>query len=185
MSSANFAIIRRQPAELESRITAHHSWLHHGLSTSPNRVRHFAVLDGLSWIELGGMSRSTVSTNCDISVSNNQGCGTQFTGPNLNSFGSSFNRVGGGWYVMQKTAEDGISVWFWSRMDSSVPDEVVSGRDSLSPNPSWGLPSAAFPSTSCNYASHFNAHEIIFDLTFCVSVFPASQRQSRLICTIS
>jgi len=101
-------------------------------------------------------------------VNNNQGCGTQFTIPK--SYGIPFNNAGGGWYAMQKTAADGISVWFWSRRDPNVPDEVRSGEDSISPK-SWGMPSAWFPSTNCDYASHFNAHSIIFDLTFCVSLW--------------
>jgi hypothetical protein len=122
------------------------------------------------------MYRSTISTDCDTSVNNNQGCGTQFNTTNSNSFGASFNQVGGGWYAMQKTAADGINVWFWSRTDPTVPDEVRSGRNSVSPDSSWGWPSAAFPSTSCDYASHFNAHEIIFDLTLCVGVSFAFQR---------
>ncbi|KIM83377.1 glycoside hydrolase family 16 protein [Piloderma croceum F 1598] len=120
-------------------------------------------------------SGSTVSTDCDATINNNQGCGTQFTVPK--SYGTSFNNAGGGWYAMQKTAADGISVWFWSRMDPDVPAEVRNNNDSISPK-SWGMPSAWFPSTNCDYASHFNAHEIIFDLTFCGdwanSVYPNS-----------
>lgn len=112
------------------------------------------------------MSRSTLSADCDAS---HHGCSTQFTGTNSNSYGSSFNNVGGGWYVMQRTAA-GINIWFWSRTDPTVPYEVSSGTRSVSANSSWGLPSAAFPFTSCDYASYFNAHAIIFDLTFCVSL---------------
>ena len=72
---------------------------------------------------------------------------------------------------MQKTASQGISVWFWSRQNTTVPDEVKCGSDSLSPSiDNWGLPDAQFPLTDCDYESHFNAHAIIFDLTFCVGV---------------
>ncbi|KZP11625.1 glycoside hydrolase family 16 protein [Athelia psychrophila] len=120
--------------------------------------------------------RYTVSPNCDASLNNNQGCGTQFTAPN--SFGSSFNQAGGGWYVMQKSATEGINVWFWSRNDHTVPAAVHTNNDMVYPDSTWGSPGATFPSDTCDYASHFNAHQIIFDLTLCGdwagSVFPSS-----------
>ena len=71
---------------------------------------------------------------------------------------------------MQKTAEEGVSVWFWSRHDHKVPDEIRTFKDSVSPDSSWGEPSARFLTTSCDYASHFNAHSIVFDVTFCVRI---------------
>jgi hypothetical protein len=39
------------------------------------------------------------------------------------------------------------------------------------PDPSWGIPAADFPMSPdlCNYDEHFDAHQIIFSLTFCVS----------------
>lgn len=113
-------------------------------------------------------SSSTVSTNCDASVNNNQGCGVSFS--KSGSYGAPLNSMGGGWYVMQRTQADGVYVWFWSRNDNSVPAAVKSADSSLSPDDSWGLPEARFPSTaSCDFSSHFNAHQIVFDLTFCVS----------------
>jgi len=36
---------------------------------------------------------------------------------------------------------------------------------------SWGWPEAAFKFEDCDYASHFDAHQILFDLTFCVNTF--------------
>jgi len=46
-----------------------------------------------------------------------------------------------------------------------------SGGRSLYPDPSWGIPTADFPVSPglCNYDEHFDAHQIIFSLTFCVS----------------
>lgn len=70
---------------------------------------------------------------------------------------------------MQKTA-DGVNVWFWSRWDPTVPHEIKTGADNVNPGLAWGLPAAKFPVTTCDYASHFNAHQIIFDLTLCVSL---------------
>lgn len=72
---------------------------------------------------------------------------------------------------MEKSQEDGISVWFWSRSDVTVPDEVRKGEKWISPNLGWGLPGAKFPVNGCDYERHFNAHQIIFDLTLCVSCF--------------
>lgn len=69
---------------------------------------------------------------------------------------------------MQKSATAGINVWFWSRLDPTVPAAVRTGGKWIFPDLTWGLPGATFPSDGCDYASHFNAHQIIFDLTLCV-----------------
>ncbi|KAK7057245.1 putative glycosidase C21B10.07 [Favolaschia claudopus] len=107
----------------------------------------------------------TVSTQCDTRFNYNQGCGVSFTKPN--SYGQPFNANGGGWYAMSR-GERGIFIWFWSRYDSSVPLEVSQGLSTVNPDPDlWGKPDAAFPTDSCDYQSHFDAHNIVFDLTFC------------------
>jgi hypothetical protein len=69
---------------------------------------------------------------------------------------------------MQKSKNQGINVWFWSRNDPAVPPEVRDGVAQVSPSSSWGIPDASFPSDMCDYDSHFNKHQMIFDLTFCV-----------------
>lgn len=103
---------------------------------------------------------------CDASVNYNQGCGVKFTKPD--SYGQGFNSNGGGWFVMSRSSY-GIYMWFWSRNDSTVPLEVALGLDTVNPDEAlWGTPDAAFPADECNYAAHFNAHQIVFDLTFCV-----------------
>lgn len=90
---------------------------------------------------------------------------------------------------MRRTRADGVAVWFWPRGDANVPPEVRgvpmtegagggllggivgsvagSGARVMEPNAVWGLPEAEFPPNNCD-ASHFNAHMMIFDLTFCV-----------------
>ncbi|KAI0339815.1 hypothetical protein BDW22DRAFT_1431310 [Trametopsis cervina] len=111
-------------------------------------------------------SGQTISTNCDASVNFNQGCGTR--SPTVRSYSSVFNRNGGGWYVMARSADQGIRVWFWARDDWNVPEAVRSSWQTMSPDPTWGTPDAAFPTgDNCDYKSHFNAHMIVFDLTFC------------------
>jgi len=82
---------------------------------------------------------------------------------------------GGGYYVMVRSRMLGIRVYFWPRDNSiDVPMEIRkcgSGGGSLLPDPSWGIPAADFPISPglCNYDEHFDAHQIIFSLTFCVS----------------
>ena len=70
---------------------------------------------------------------------------------------------------MQKSRH-GIYVWFWSRDDPTVPPAVRFGLDMIFPGVGWVFPSAAFPLASCDYNSHFNAHKMVFDLTFCVGI---------------
>src|SRR5580698_10492323 len=83
-----------------------------------------------------------VSTNCDVSVNYNQGCGTSFDSPS--SFGSGFNDNGGRWFVMQKASYHGISVWFWPRNDPSIPKTVRDGEEEIYPSAEWGKPDADF-----------------------------------------
>ncbi|KAJ7084326.1 glycoside hydrolase family 16 protein [Mycena belliarum] len=107
----------------------------------------------------------TVSTVCDASVNYNQGCGVEFTKPN--SYGRDFNTNGGGRVAMQR-GSCGINMWFWSRDDPNVPLEVSQGLGTINPNQGlWGEPDAVFPADSCDIAAHFDAHNIVFDLTFC------------------
>ncbi|KAK7692453.1 hypothetical protein QCA50_004078 [Cerrena zonata] len=116
----------------------------------------------------------TISTDCDAQVNFNQGCGVKFAKPS--SYGDAFNAQGGGWFVMVRTRQDGVRIWFWSRNDPNVPSEIhdmpqpglLGGPPDISPNPSWGNPEASFPiADSCDYDSHFDAHSMVFDLTFC------------------
>ena len=88
-----------------------------------------------------------------------------------------------------------MSIWFWARDDPRVPLEVrtpppnpVFGSGSgygagygfgvtpasMYPTAWWGEPDAVFPlaADNCDYGSHFDAHNFVFDLTFCVSGAP-------------
>jgi len=114
---------------------------------------------------------ATVSDNCDASVNNNQGCGVLFS-DSVPSYGAAFNLNGGGYYVMSRSRDCGIQVWFWPRDCPNIPSEIARGglfRGPLFPDPAWGEPAADFPldPDSCKYDQHFDAHQIIFDLTFC------------------
>lgn len=70
---------------------------------------------------------------------------------------------------MKRTVEDGVSIWFWARNDPLAPVEITYDVPSISPDFSWGEPSARFVPDQCDMTEHFNAHNIVFDLTFCVS----------------
>ncbi|KAF8210170.1 2 beta-glucan [Mycena galopus ATCC 62051] len=108
----------------------------------------------------------TVSTQCDTKYNYNQGCGVSFNQPK--SYGQPFNDNGGGWYAMRRGPSCGILVWFWPRYNSSVPIEVSQGLDIVNPDPAlWGEPDAVFPTDNCDYSSHFDAHNLVFDLTLC------------------
>ncbi|KAF4599551.1 hypothetical protein EYR40_006645 [Pleurotus pulmonarius] len=106
----------------------------------------------------------TVSTNCDAAVNYNQGCGTRFIKPN--SYGSGFNSAGGGWFAMERSREDGVKVWFWSKHEDNVPRNIRDADTFIDPS-SFGMPSASFPKDTCDYDTHFNAHRMIFDMTLC------------------
>ncbi|RPD78818.1 hypothetical protein L226DRAFT_521027 [Lentinus tigrinus ALCF2SS1-7] len=126
------------------------------------------------------MSGNVTSSNCDANVNFNQGCGVQFSTPA--SYGSDFNAAGGGYFVLvrSRTSNPGVSIWFWSRNDDRVPLEVRSpppnpptaaglvAPAAMYPTAWWGEPDAVFPlCDNCDYASHFDAHNFVFDLTFC------------------
>lgn len=115
------------------------------------------------------------SLNCDTSQNFNQGCGVSFTSSSTSaSYGHAFNTARGGWYVMSKTASKGVQVWFWGRDDPRVPPEIKDKPKSdgkgkeVKPEAWWGTPAATFPPDDCDWKKHFDAHQIVFDLTFCV-----------------
>ncbi|TFK22237.1 family 16 glycosyl hydrolase [Coprinopsis marcescibilis] len=110
-----------------------------------------------------GQTGIRVLENCDANVNSNIGCPVKFTSPE--SYGPTFNAVGGGWYAIERTPTY-IKVWFWARNDKSVPAEVMSGNVIVNPD-SWGTPTALFPDTQCNLNQHFGPHNIVINLTLC------------------
>ena len=115
-------------------------------------------------------SRTNVSDNCDAFLNFNQGCSVLFSnsGP---SFGMGFNYNDGGYYVMSRSRDYGIQIWFWPRNYRDIPPEILWASQPLDPtNPTWGEPAANFPMDQgfCNYDKFFDAHQMVFDLTLCV-----------------
>lgn len=101
--------------------------------------------------------------NCDATINGNRGCPVLF--PQPESYGPAFNQAGGGWYAIERSSSH-IKVWFWSRNDGSVPQQVQFGADAANPD-DWGKPTALFPADNCNMDRHFNDHSIIINLTLC------------------
>jgi len=110
----------------------------------------------------GTGSQNNPADNCDVNAPDqysNQGCGVVAA---ANTYGAPFNSAKGGVFATQWEPSMGIKMWFFSR--NSIPSDIASGN----PNPSgWGLPYANFVFGSNCPSSHFQNHQVIFDLTFC------------------
>ncbi|CDO77489.1 Glycoside Hydrolase Family 16 protein [Trametes cinnabarina] len=100
---------------------------------------------------------ATGNTNCSADA----GCTVAEKQPN--SFGASFASAGGGVWATQIDSS-GIFIWFWTR--DSVPSSVSNAGDSIDPS-SWGTPSAAYPSSSCNISEFFTPQQLVIDITLC------------------
>ncbi|KAI0339157.1 hypothetical protein BDW22DRAFT_1336775 [Trametopsis cervina] len=100
-------------------------------------------------------------TITDCNSTDNSGCTVPESTPN--SFGQLFANNGGGVWATQFDVS-GIFIWFWGR--SHVPPSVTTATDSLDIS-SWGPPSAAYVSSSCNIPDFFGAQQIVIDITLC------------------
>ncbi|KAH8675700.1 concanavalin A-like lectin/glucanase domain-containing protein [Xylariales sp. PMI_506] len=105
------------------------------------------------------------SAGCTVSQGNcnagngNTGCGEQIS--NTQSYGSGFNKIGGGVYAVEWTSQ-AISVWFFPR--SEIPADITSG----SPNPdNWSDATVTFSGSGCDIDEHFKDHQIVFNTDFC------------------
>ncbi|KAI0325753.1 hypothetical protein GY45DRAFT_202084 [Cubamyces sp. BRFM 1775] len=103
----------------------------------------------------------TVGTDCSAGPNSATGCGVMDT--QSNSFGADFASGGGGVWATQFDVS-GVYIWFWARND--VPDSVTTAQDSIDTS-SWGTPSAAWPSTSCNITKYFAPQQLVIDITLC------------------
>ncbi|TVY13760.1 putative endo-1,3(4)-beta-glucanase [Lachnellula arida] len=105
-----------------------------------------------------GQTGTLQSNNCDGNLNGNAGCGS--TASTDSSYGASFNAISGGVYATEWTSQY-IKIWFFPR--SNIPQDITNGV----PDPeTWGTPQANFQG-SCDIASHFANHNLIFDTTFC------------------
>lgn len=99
-----------------------------------------------------------VSTDCFNRTDFDQGCLTSVPGP---SYGAPFAQAGGGVYALQWN-DTGMFMWFFPR--GSIPSDVPTA----SPNPAgWGLPTAAYPTSSCDFNTFFTPQSLILETTIC------------------
>jgi hypothetical protein len=99
------------------------------------------------------------------SVSNVQmGMGSDNTATDLPSYGTNFNKAGGGIYAMERTSKS-ISVWFIPRSSVIFDTQFSNTTD---PNPAqWGKPIVHFAGSGCDFDQRFRDLMVIFDITFC------------------
>jgi hypothetical protein len=98
-----------------------------------------------------------VGETCVSSPGADTGCGVRTTGNN--TFGEGFNRQAGG-IIAHRMDVNGIAVWQFAR--DEIPKDIIAGT----PNPSgWPTPVALFTSEGCDIATHFQAHQMILDIT--------------------
>ncbi|KAJ5908764.1 hypothetical protein N7495_001446 [Penicillium taxi] len=76
------------------------------------------------------------------------------------SYGTSFNKQGGGVYAMEWTSSF-VKIWFFPR--SSIPASITAGAPDVT---KFGTP-MALVQDGCDVASSFKAQSFIFDVTFC------------------
>ena len=131
----------------------------------------------MSIVEAGAKFSGTLITrDCDVQAKDqdrNQGCSIQAplrSGAHIfPSYGSNFNKAGGGLYAMQWT-QTSISVWFFPRGSPLLPapPSPPSPIEDFHPDPgTWGTPLAHFSGSGCDFAARFRNLRIIFDTTFC------------------
>ncbi|CZR56468.1 related to mixed-linked glucanase precursor MLG1 [Phialocephala subalpina] len=108
------------------------------------------------------------SYNCDdqattgpygTTQSQYQGCAA--TSTTANSYGTPFNNQGGGVVVMEWTTH---FIKMWTFAPGAVPANILSEQPDTS---TWGTPSFDTEGGSCTMNDHFQAHNIVFDTTFC------------------
>ncbi|KAF2130038.1 glycoside hydrolase family 16 protein [Dothidotthia symphoricarpi CBS 119687] len=110
-----------------------------------------------------GCSIKAPETTDDVQKSNTD------VGSNLlPSYGTQFNKAGGGVYAMEWT-ESSISVWFFPRDSTAFNTHFgneTSSDDTLDPS-TFGTPLAHFAGNGCDFTERFKNMRIIFDTTFC------------------
>ncbi|GAA5842451.1 hypothetical protein JCM11251_007318 [Rhodosporidiobolus azoricus] len=99
------------------------------------------------------------NSDCNANVNGNTGCSYAETAKA--SYGEAFNAAGGGVFVTQ-FAEDGISIWFWSRPD--IPEDITSGSPD---NSKWGKPSALWKKDTCTISEYFKEQTLVINTTLC------------------
>ncbi|KAF7326080.1 GH16 domain-containing protein [Mycena kentingensis (nom. inval.)] len=112
------------------------------------------------------------STICESPGENNSGCGIVDSAPN--AYGADFNAIGGGIFA-HLVDDSGIQIWRFPR--GSVPADITAQQADPA---EWGKPAAFFGASTCDVASHFKDHVLVFDTTLCGdlagNVFPGGKQ---------
>ncbi|KZV60019.1 glycoside hydrolase family 16 protein [Peniophora sp. CONT] len=130
---------------------ANYVTLHVGSQTASCTIPD--TIDQTGWVE---------DTDCDHKTSDS-GCSVGLT--EANNYGVDFNSNGGGFYAMEQNPNF-VKVWFWPRSASNIPADVKNGVSTINTD-NWGTPSAYFPNTHCDIASHFHARNILMNIDLC------------------
>jgi hypothetical protein len=94
-----------------------------------------------------------VQADCFNQTNGNTGCLVKDA--SADSFGAGFAAQGGGAFAVQWD-DTGIFIYFFNR--SAIPADLSTSN----PDPTgWGLPSAAYPSSSCNTSQFFSPQTLI------------------------
>ncbi|GJE99867.1 glycoside hydrolase family 16 protein [Phanerochaete sordida] len=92
-----------------------------------------------------------------------QGVGCVVEENTPNSYGKAFADNGGGVWAAQYDST-GIFIWFWPR--NKLPANLQTPSDTLDIS-SWGTPSAAYASPTCNITEFFGGQQMIIDIALC------------------
>ncbi|KAF4579471.1 hypothetical protein EYR40_000356 [Pleurotus pulmonarius] len=100
----------------------------------------------------------TLGKDCSIGA----GCVTAESKPN--SYGQAFADNGGGVFATQFDTS-GVYVWYWPR--SAIPASIRSASRTNMTLADWGLPTAAYPSNSCDIPKFFTAQRLVLNIALC------------------
>lgn len=111
---------------------------------------------GTCSIQDGGMTGAVNATGCGEDLGT-VGCVIE---GGKGSYGTSFNKQGGGVYAMEWT-EEYLKIWFFPR--HSIPSSIAKGDPDVT---EFGTP-MALVQDGCDVANSFKAQSFVFDVTFC------------------
>ena len=118
-----------------------------GMNAQTRNLMTLHTLPGCDVIvgKYGQTGTSGASSQC--------GAGCSVSGSSTAGYGTGFNNVGGGVFVLKWTS-DSIKIWQFNR--GRVPPDIAAGR----PKPTaWGVPAASF--AGCEFDNYFRNMSIV------------------------
>ncbi|KAG6907307.1 hypothetical protein DXG01_009471 [Tephrocybe rancida] len=130
-----------------------------GINLSNNNQMALHADAGCAQAANPGQSGKTLEGDCSL----DRGCIVAETKPN--SFGAGFNNAGGGVFATQIDIS-GVYIWFWSRPD--IPPSIKEATSTSNMDTTtWGMPSASYPATGCNFTAFFGPQQLVLLTTLC------------------